>query len=124
VAGARGGRRIALLRSGLASKGTSLEERRARVYLAVLLDALDVPIAQRAAAALLLDSGDEKALRKIGDIRRRLRRGEYPPELVTRAGDDLRAHLGRGNNVWLRPWTEALDRAVKQRMAATNSRED
>jgi hypothetical protein len=95
VEAALGQGRVRRLRVGLLTKGATLEERRDRVYLAVLLDALDDTAAQKAAAVLLLGTDDEPALRKLRELRGRLRQGKYQPELVERAMDDFRALLGQ-----------------------------
>jgi hypothetical protein len=80
-----GERRVAALRASFARRGAqTFEQREARVYLAVILRALDATEANRAAAELL---GAD--LRKIGDLRRRT----YDPAAVAAATAELRAAL-------------------------------
>jgi hypothetical protein len=80
-----GERRVAVLRASFARRGAqTLEQREARVYLAVVLRALDATAANRAAAELL---GAD--LRKIGDLRRRT----YDPAAVAAATAELKATL-------------------------------
>ena len=90
-----GERRREILRKALRKRGANAEEREARVYLGVLLDYLDSTAANRAAAAILLNSKDVNALRVVRATRRKLRRREYPSRLVAKAQDDLRAAVGQ-----------------------------
>jgi len=101
-----GARRITILRTALRKRGATKVEREARVYLAVVLDEIDHVNAQRATALALLGSADENAMRVVREVRARLRRGEYPPELVEKARGEFRSALGRL-------------RAQKQRMPLT-----
>jgi hypothetical protein len=91
VAELLGQRRVRTLQASLTKRGATAQERRARVYLAVLLRYLDDTAANRAAAELLLRASDAKALRKIGDLRRR----EYDGRAIDQAESELRSALGR-----------------------------
>jgi hypothetical protein len=84
-----GPRRVEVLRAGLKGRGASSEERAARVYLAVLLR--HVPWSDHAAADLLLDASDDKAIRKIQDVRRR----DYDAAKLAAAKREMRESVKR-----------------------------
>jgi hypothetical protein len=84
VADLLGEHRVAVLRSSFKKRGANADERAARIYLAVLLRALGITAANRAAAELL---GAD--LRKIGDLRRR----EYDPAAVEAATQEIARRL-------------------------------